>query len=120
MYGLKHAVTTCFAKYAQWAGRAPRAEFWWFFVFQFGVYLLASLASPLVHLVALLVLFLPSLTVAVRRLHDLDRSGWWLLVGWVPVLGFLLLLYWFVQPGTAGPNTHGEASSAPALAPGQT
>ena len=54
-----------------------------------------------------LALFLPALALAVRRLHDLDRSGWWLLVGFVPIVGTIVLLVWFCTRGTEGPNRFG-------------
>ncbi len=50
---------------------------------------------------------LPSLAVAVRRLHDTDRSGWWLLIGLIPLVGGIVLLVFFVLEGTRGPNRHG-------------
>lgn len=51
--------------------------------------------------------FLPSLAVDVRRLHDLDRSGWWLLVGFIPLIGIFILLIWLIGKGTAGDNNYG-------------
>ena len=56
-----------------------------------------------------LALLLPSLAVGVRRLHDTGRTGWWLLVGLVPLIGGLILLYWFAQRGAEGANEYGEA-----------
>jgi uncharacterized membrane protein YhaH (DUF805 family) len=49
----------------------------------------------------------PRLAVAVRRLHDVDRTGWWLLIGVIPVIGALVLLYWFIQPGRRSSNSYG-------------
>ena len=51
--------------------------------------------------------FIPSLAVAIRRLHDTDRSGWWLLIGLVPIVGAFILLYFYVIEGTRGPNRFG-------------
>ena len=56
-----------------------------------------------------LLLFLPSLAVAVRRLHDVGRSGWWLFIMLVPLFGFLLLLFWWVQPSEPRDNAHGPS-----------
>jgi uncharacterized membrane protein YhaH (DUF805 family) len=56
-----------------------------------------------------LALFLPSLAVGVRRLHDTDRSGWWLLIVLIPIIGWLVLLFFFVSPGTPGPNRFGPS-----------
>ena len=54
-----------------------------------------------------LAMFLPSLAAGVRRLHDLDKSGWWYLLVLIPIIGALVLLYFFVQKGTAGANRFG-------------
>ncbi|MBB5709685.1 DUF805 domain-containing protein [Sphingomonas xinjiangensis] len=114
------AIKTCFRKYASFRGRAPRSEFWFFTLFWFGVCFAAIIldtmlgwsgeeagAGPLYALAAI-GLFLPSISVAVRRLHDTDRSGWryWLVL--FPLIGFIFLLVWFCQPGTAGENQYGE------------
>jgi uncharacterized membrane protein YhaH (DUF805 family) len=110
------AVRTCFNKFATIQGRAARAEYWYFFLF----YLIAIFASGVLDAVlfrhhangplstlAWLVLLLPWLAVAVRRLHDRDRSGWWLLLHFVPVVGQIVLIVWFCLPGTPGPNRFG-------------
>jgi uncharacterized membrane protein YhaH (DUF805 family) len=64
---------------------------------------------------------LPSLGVAVRRLHDTNRSGWWLLIGLIPIIGGIVLLVFFVLEGTRGPNNHGPdpklANAGPAAGP---
>ena len=64
--------------------------------------------QPLTFLVTL-ALLLPYIAVGVRRLHDIDRTGWWLLIGFIPFIGVLVLLYWFVQRGTDGSNRFGAA-----------
>ncbi|SFU03605.1 DUF805 domain-containing protein [Sedimentitalea nanhaiensis] len=114
----KTSVRTCFNKYATFSGRAVRPEYWWFALFL----LLCSLAVNIVDysifgdstlqplsLLFSLAVFLPSIAVGVRRLHDIDRTGWWMLIGLLPIIGFLVLLYFFVQRGTAGPNRYGPA-----------
>ena len=126
--GFAEAVRTClFRKYADFQGRASRAEYWWFALFAFAaaVVLFAALRPSPGLLVAgglvVLVLFVPHLAVSVRRLHDTDRSGWWVLLGMVgPVLdpssgslqfaGWIaqLVLIWFlVQKGDPGGNRFG-------------
>jgi uncharacterized membrane protein YhaH (DUF805 family) len=67
--------------------------------------------SPLTSLLNL-ALLLPSLGISVRRLHDTNRSGWWVLLGVIPVVGWLVLLYWYVQPGTTGDNQYGADPKA--------
>ncbi|MBF9032771.1 DUF805 domain-containing protein [Rhodobacterales bacterium HKCCE2091] len=84
------AVKICFNKYVDFTGRARRSEFWWFFLFQFLVNLVLGWI-PIVGLIAMLGLVLPGLAVAVRRLHDTDRSGWWVLAPYVPWILFLLI-----------------------------
>ncbi len=68
--------------------------------------ILGSDFNPLSSLLGLAIL-LPNLAVAVRRLHDTDRSGWWVLIGLVPVIGFLVLIWFYVQKGTEGANRFG-------------
>ncbi len=63
-----------------------------------------------------LALLLPGLAVAVRRLHDVDRSGWWYLLVLVPVVGIVVLVVWFCRKGTAGPNRFGDGGATAAAA----
>jgi len=120
MDDIKRAVKTCLNKYADFNGRAARPEFWWFFLFQLVVYIVASLIHGLVYWVAVAALLLPGLAVGVRRLHDIGKSGWWVLLALVPIIG-LVLLYFAAQPGQPGSNDYGPQPSDPAgpeLAPG--
>lgn len=74
--GFGEAISTCFSKYATFKGRASRSEFWYFFLFQ----LLISIVTqfiPVLNIIVALALLLPTIAVTVRRLHDTDRSGWW-------------------------------------------
>jgi len=57
--------------------------------------------------ILILALFLPNMALAVRRLHDIGRSGWWLLLMLIPLIGPLVLLYWYVQPSAEGANQFG-------------
>jgi uncharacterized membrane protein YhaH (DUF805 family) len=63
--------------------------------------------SPLNSL-ASLALLLPSLAVAVRRLHDIDRTGWWILLWFIPIIGWIILIIWHCTAGTPGPNRFGQ------------
>ena len=119
------AVRTCFSKYATFSGRAARPEYWWWVLFATVVSLLTNMIDAYVIASALglppfgegsgqplslivgLGLLLPGLAVTVRRLHDIDRSGWWVLIVFIPVIGLLVLIYWMVQPGTEGENRFG-------------
>ncbi len=91
------SVSTCLSKYVDFNGVASRSEFWWFFLFQIVVVVVISLVSELIADIAALALFLPSLAVAVRRLHDTGRSGWWLLIGLIPIIGTIVLIVFWVQ-----------------------
>ena len=93
------SIKTCFSKYADFSGRASRSEYWWWFLFL----LLAGLATGIVSekLSALLSLatILPSLAVGARRLHDIDKSGWFQLLNLIPFIGWIIVIYWAVQEG---------------------
>ena len=93
------AISTCFAKYATFSGRASRPEFWWFFLFQILVSVVASMLGDVVAGLVSLALLLPALAVGARRLHDIGKSGWWQLI-MLTVIGLLLLIYWWVQPAS--------------------
>ncbi len=102
-------------RFAKFDGRAGRAEFWWFVLANFVVYIalaiLMQISSLFVILYVLygLAMIVPSIAVAIRRLHDTDKSGWLLLLGLVPLLGFIILLVFYIQEGTNGPNQYGVA-----------
>jgi uncharacterized membrane protein YhaH (DUF805 family) len=125
LMGFQDAVATCFRQYAVFEGRARRSEYWWFFLFNVlmqGATGLLDAAlfgggTGVVNGLYTLAVLLPGLGVAVRRLHDTGRSGWWLLVSLVPLLGFILLLIWFCKPGDIGPNRFGsDPVRTPAIA----
>jgi len=101
------AVRTCLSKYVDFSGRARRSEYWYFALFGFLVGVATTLldgvlgtsydvgSGGLLNTVGSLALFLPSLAAGVRRLHDTDRSGWWILIGIIPIVGWIILLVWF-------------------------
>ncbi|MYC36195.1 MAG: DUF805 domain-containing protein [Chloroflexi bacterium] len=146
------SISTCFRKYIVFSGRAQRSEYWWFFLFTFVTSvvlgIIGSLAPVLQFLewVFSLAVLLPSLAVTVRRLHDTNRTGWWILLllglglagiivgaalgavlvpdddGWRfivilfvsiaggllgLVVGYLVLLYFLIQPSDPAPNQYG-------------
>lgn len=98
--------------YALFEGRSARREFWFYIL---SVFLISAVAGVLDALVGLglftaivtLVHFVPSCAVAVRRLHDTDKSGWWLLLMLLPVIGHIILLVFYCTGGTKGPNRFG-------------
>ncbi|MFF4983859.1 DUF805 domain-containing protein [Streptomyces sp. NPDC001046] len=103
---------TALRKYATFSGRARRREFWMFVLFNslaatVAVILDAVLGwGPWLTLVYVLFSLIPSLAVGVRRLHDTARSGWWLLIGLVPLAGIALLVFAVIE-GTSGRNGYG-------------
>lgn len=106
------AIKTCLSKYATFTGRASRSEYWWFFLFEVLVLIGTLMVSDWLYGLAGLAFLLPALAVAVRRLHDVGRSGWFLLLGLIPLVN-LILLYWAVQP--SGPaNEFGAGPDLPA------
>ena len=101
------AVKTCLTKYVDFQGRAGRSEYWWFFLFNVGITLITGLISDGLNVLWSLAMLLPSLAAAVRRLHDRDMSGWWVLLILVPFIGGLALLIILALKGTDGPNRFG-------------
>lgn len=85
-------------KYTIFEGRAGMREFWMFVLVNLIFGLVANIISPTLGMLYSLFVFLPSLAVAARRLHDAGRSGWWLLIGLVPFIGAIVLIILFVQP----------------------
>jgi uncharacterized membrane protein YhaH (DUF805 family) len=105
-------------KYADFSGRARRTEYWLFVLFNMVIAVLLSvidyvLSSPgIIGLLFALAILLPSIAVGVRRLHDTDRSGWWLLIAFVPLIGGIVLLVFFVLDSTPGDNKYGANPKA--------
>ncbi len=105
------AIGSGLSKYVQFGGRSSRSEYWYWTLFVIIISIAASvvdgmLDSGLVSRIVGLAVLLPSLAVSSRRLHDIDRSFWWVLITFT-VIGVLLLIYWACVRGTAGPNRFG-------------
>jgi len=109
------AVRSVLRKYVQFSGRARRSEYWWWFLVYGVVYLVALVldananagTTAQLAAVVLLSLFLPTLAVSVRRLHDTGRSGWWMLMTFIPVVGTILLIVWLASDSDET-NRYGE------------
>ena len=106
------AIRSGFDNYVNFEGRASRAAYWWWVLFA----ILASIAAniidaiigaPIFSLLVGLGLLLPGLSVAVRRLHDTNRSGWWILIGLIPLVGFIVQIVFLAQAGNFGTNKFG-------------
>ncbi len=126
--GFGEAISTVLGKYADFSGRARRREYWyWFLALVLAEVLLLALTSVadffyILLGLAYLAAIVPSIAVAVRRLHDTDRSGWWFLAAFVPILGIVVLAF-LLMDGTPGdnqygPNPKGVGGMAPPMAYG--
>ncbi len=116
--------TTALKKYAVFSGRSRRSEYWYFILFYFIIYIALAFVDRvtgtfdpksgigLLTAIFALALLIPSLSVSVRRLHDTDRSGWWLLIGFIPLIGAIVLIVFFAQDSGAGTNRFGPNPKA--------
>lgn len=101
-------------KYADFSGRARRQEYWMYTLFQIAAIIVVAIldavigTAPWLYVLFALGTFLPSLAVAVRRLHDLGKSGWWLLISLVPLVGGIWLLVLLATAGEQQPNQYGQ------------
>ena len=97
----QEAIRVCFTKYADFSGRASRSEYWWFVLFIVLVSVATSMVSPVLSGIFTVGTLLPALAAATRRLHDTGRSGWWQLIAFVPVIGFIVMVVFLTQAGNA-------------------
>ncbi|MGC4111878.1 MAG: DUF805 domain-containing protein [Nocardioides sp.] len=116
------AVRTCLSKYADFNGRARRSEYWWFALFNLIVSIVmdiidAVIGNSILGLLVSLALLLPGIAVGVRRLHDTSRSGWWILIGLIPIVGWIVLIVFFVQDSHPD-NQYGPSPKGYTAAPG--
>lgn len=135
--GFMEAVKVCFSKYVTFSGRARRSEYWWFYLFNTIVGIVLAFISEGLGNLYNVAVFLPWIAVTARRLHDVDRSGWWMLIPLVPalllipatigvafgegsgaiaiyvlgaltIIGLIVVFVFTVMRGTTGPNRFGE------------
>lgn len=99
------SIRTCFKKYADFNGCAPVSEFWWWVLFTIITGMVLDIFSYKLSLAFSLLTFLPGIAVGARRLHDTDRSGWLQLLFLIPVIGWILVIVWWVQDGKV-PNRY--------------
>jgi len=97
----QESIKVCFEKYADFTGHASRSEYWWFFLFVILVGAAASYVNDATSGIWFIGTLLPSLAAATRRLHDTNRSGWWQLIGLVPVVGWIVMIVFLAQEGTS-------------------
>ncbi|HUY83298.1 MAG TPA: DUF805 domain-containing protein [Steroidobacteraceae bacterium] len=110
--GFGEAVKLCFRKYAQFEGRAARPEYWWFVLFTIVVGAATKILGDALYGVFALATLLPSIAVGVRRLHDTGRSGAWLLLWLIPVVGWFIVLIFEAERGVPDSNEYGAPPAA--------
>jgi len=109
---------TVLKKYAEFSGRARRKEYWFFVLFNIIISFVLGLVDGFVGLggvlggIYALAVLIPSIAVGVRRLHDTGRSGWWLLIGLVPIIGLIVLIVFMVGDSESGSNQYGPNPKA--------
>ena len=114
------AVKLGFQRYVDFSGRSTRAEYWWWELFLTVVSVALIIADTLtgnsstfgwlgglLETLFTLATIIPSLALGVRRLHDINRTGWWLLLWFVLVIGWIVLIVWAIERGDKGPNKYG-------------
>jgi len=106
----------CLSNYANFSGRARRKEFWFFALVQFGILIIAGILDNIIfkkpifvfYIITVLGLFIPNLSVLVRRLHDTGRSGWWYFISLIPLIGAILLIVWLATETKPESNQWGN------------
>lgn len=101
--------------YCNFRGRSSRSQYWWYILFvsilnnvvSFSDRLVGTDIAVVIMAVVSLALFLPGLGVAVRRLHDIGKSGWWVLLGIIPIIGWIILLVWYCRESEMEENQYG-------------
>ncbi|KJY39023.1 MULTISPECIES: DUF805 domain-containing protein [Streptomyces] len=102
-------------RYADFQGRARRQEYWMFLLWNIPIVIVLTILDyalgsyPVITWIYTLAVFLPSLGVSVRRLHDTGKSGWWYLVSLIPFIGFIWMIILMATEGDAGPNAYGPS-----------
>ena len=110
--GLIQAIQLGFQNYANFSGRSNRSEYWWWTLFVVVIYFALNFFVAIVPLLVIvtslfgLVTLLPGLALGARRMHDIDKSGWYLLLWLLPIIGWIWFLILACQRGTEGPNKH--------------
>jgi uncharacterized membrane protein YhaH (DUF805 family) len=122
---MQEAVRSVLSQYAGFTGRARRSEYWYWTLAYVIVYVVAVIldsifgSSPLFVIIVVLAAIVPNIAVSVRRLHDTDKSGWFILIGLIPIIGTIILIVFYVMDSGPdnqyGPNPKG--ASGPAAPP---
>jgi uncharacterized membrane protein YhaH (DUF805 family) len=112
--GFGEAIKTVFGKYADFSGRARRSEYWYWILLAVIVAIVIAVLRAISNALGLVVdvlwvlgTIVPGLAVLFRRLHDTGRSGWWWLIGLIPIVGWIVLIVFTCQDSQPGENQHG-------------
>ncbi len=100
-------------KYAVFTGRARRKEFWWFVLINLIIAIVLGWISEVLSSIYSLAVLLPAIGVGIRRLHDTGRTGWWLLLSFIPLIGTIILIVFFAQDSQEGSNEYGSNPKLP-------
>jgi uncharacterized membrane protein YhaH (DUF805 family) len=104
----QESIKTCLTKYVDFKGRASRSEFWWFVLFSAIANFGSGAISDQLQVIVALALFLPYLAASIRRLHDIGKNWYWILIGIIPLIGALVLIYFYVQKSSPTANAFGD------------
>lgn len=114
MKKMEYYVSEVFKKYTVFTGRARRSEYWYFFLFNIVAGLILGYISVVIgdktDIISRLfnaIVFVPSITVGIRRLHDIGKSGWWMLLCLIPIIGWIWLIVLLATDSTPGENIYG-------------
>ena len=107
------AISICFKKYFNFKDRASRSEYWYFQLLVTPIFIWAQFPSDdnqilILQLILVFGLLIPAVAVGVRRFHDKDKSGWWILISLVPYIGSFIILIMLIEKGTEGTNRFGN------------
>jgi uncharacterized membrane protein YhaH (DUF805 family) len=105
--------------YANFSGRSRRTEFWWFALANLIIGVVLSILGNaagifnVIYTLYSLAVLVPSIAVGIRRLHDIGKSGWFLLIGLIPIVGFIILIVWAATDSQRGTNQYGTSEKYP-------
>jgi uncharacterized membrane protein YhaH (DUF805 family) len=107
------AIKSGFSNYVNFSDRACRSEYWYWVLFVVIGFIVTRIIDygigyPITYFLFALAIVIPGIAIGIRRLHDLDRSGWWLFLNLIPLVGAIVLIVWFCSQGTQGANRFGQ------------